>query len=129
LVEDDYLSRHSLVDGVKDFLINAKLKNIPVWCLSNDVGQWSKKLRDLFQIENLLAGAIISSEVRAGKPDRAIYQCLLDRIGRRADELLFVDDREKNVEGAIAAGIPSILFFQESGYRNPTKRVLGSGGR
>ena len=125
-IEDNYLSRHSLVPGVRDFLKNAKLKNKPVWCLSNDVDRWSRKLRKIFGIENLLAGAIISSEVGVRKPDHAIYQCLLNRSGYQANELLFVDDRIRNVEAAVAMGIPSIQFDLELGYQGLTEQVFGN---
>ncbi|MFZ1977456.1 MAG: HAD-IA family hydrolase [Bacteroidota bacterium] len=125
-LEDDYLSRHSLVPGVEDFLRNAGLFRIPVWCLSNDIGRWSAKLRTMFKISGLLAGAVISSEARVRKPDRAIYQCLLDRSGYKADELLFIDDRIRNVEAAMAMGIPSVQFTMEPGFQGLIKQVFGN---
>ena len=51
-VEDEYLSKHALVPGVRDFLVMARDKDIPVWCLSNDVGRWSRKLRTSFEIDS-----------------------------------------------------------------------------
>ena len=114
--EDEYLSGHSLVHGVEEFLQRAKRVKIPVWCLSNDIGRWSRKLRARFQIENLFSGAIISSDVGARKPDRAIYQCLLDQSGFRPEDLFFVDDRAKNIDAAIALGIPALYFDSEVGF-------------
>lgn len=124
-MEDDYLSRYSLVPGANEFLRNAKRWSIPVWCLSNDVGRWSRKLRATVNIEYLLAGAVISSEVNARKPDRKIYQCLLDRTGYPAGELLFIDDRARNVEAAAAIGIRSLQFSSELGYRHLSEQVFG----
>ena len=124
-VEDDYLSRHSLVPGVAGFLRNAKHQRIPVWCLSNDIDRWSRKLRAAFDIEDLLAGAIVSSAVNVRKPDRRIYQFLLDQSGYRADELLFVDDRAKNVEAAATIGIRSLRFSLDAGYGPLTEQLLG----
>ena len=34
------------------------------------------------------------------KPDPAIYKCLMERYGLVAEECIFVDDREENVEAA-----------------------------
>jgi FMN phosphatase YigB (HAD superfamily) len=124
-VEDDYLSRHSLVPGVAGFLRNAKHQRIPVWCLSNDIDRWSRKLRAAFDIEDLLAGAIVSSAVNVRKPDRRIYQFLLDQSGYRADELLFVDDRARNVEAAATIGIRSLRFSLDAGYGPLTEQLLG----
>ena len=124
-VEDEYLSKHALVPGVRDFLVMARDKDIPVWCLSNDVGRWSRKLRTSFEIDRLVCGAVISSDVRSRKPDSAIYQCLLDRTGYRAGDLLFVDDRAKNVEAALAMGIPSRTFSPDTGYPFLIRQVFG----
>lgn len=124
LVEDAYLSRHSLVPGVRGFIAAAAGRGIPVWCLSNDVDRWSRKLRGSFEIEQFLAGAVISSAVGARKPDRAIYQCLIDRSGFRPEDLLFVDDRPANVEAAISMSIPSVRFEPAGGYRE-LQRMFG----
>jgi FMN phosphatase YigB (HAD superfamily) len=114
--EDDYLSRHSLIPGLKELLDIANKNDVPVWCLSNDVGQWSDKLRNNFQIEQLLAGAVVSGDVGVRKPDREIYEILIKRSGYKAEELLFVDDREKNIAAARDLGIETIMFHPEDGF-------------
>jgi len=109
-VEDAYLSKHRLVAGAREFLASARRAGLPVWCLSNDVGRWSRRLREKLLGERLLAGAVISSDAKVRKPDRGIYEQLLVATGYRPAELLFVDDRAKNVAGAAAVGIPAIEF-------------------
>ncbi|HOW97976.1 MAG TPA: HAD family phosphatase [Kiritimatiellia bacterium] len=54
-------------------------------------------------------GEVISCDIGAVKPERAFYERTLDRLGRRAEECLFLDDRPENVAGAEACGIRSIL--------------------
>jgi FMN phosphatase YigB (HAD superfamily) len=125
-VEDEYLSKHSLMLGVKDFLQLAKDTVIPVWCLSNDVDRWSRNLRTSLEIDALLSGAVISSEVKSRKPSPAIYQCLLERSGYHAGDILFVDDREKNVEAALAMGIPCVKFSRATGYPLLARQVFGN---
>ena len=44
------------------------------------------------------------------KPDRRIYEIVLERFGLRAEECVFFDDLEKNVEGAKAVGIEAYRF-------------------
>jgi FMN phosphatase YigB (HAD superfamily) len=83
----------------------------------------------------LLAGAIVSSDARARKPDLRIYRRLLDQSGYRADELLFVDDRQRNVDAASAIGIRAVRFAGAEGFsrlaveiaRPVTPRPKGSG--
>jgi FMN phosphatase YigB (HAD superfamily) len=54
--------------------------------------------------------AVLSYEVRAMKPDRAIFDAAVDRAGAPAREVFFTDDREENVAGALAAGLDAMLF-------------------
>jgi len=44
------------------------------------------------------------------KPDPAIYHHLLNRLGTRPEETLFIDDRHANVEAAQKLGIHAIEF-------------------
>jgi len=49
-----------------------------------------------------------SHQVGLAKPDRAIYQHLVDTVGVDPSQILFFDDLLANVDGAAALGIPSI---------------------
>jgi FMN phosphatase YigB (HAD superfamily) len=122
-LEDDFLSRHILSPGVNELLHYAWQKEVPVWCLSNDVGRWSEKLRNNFEIEKLLTGSVISGDVGVRKPDRKIYEVLIEHCGHKIEDLLFVDDREKNIEAARSLGIDSILFQAETGFGEVRSRV------
>jgi HAD superfamily hydrolase (TIGR01509 family) len=115
-LEDEFLSRHTLNPGTSELLSEAKSKGISVWCLSNDVGRWSDKLRSRLGIEAFLEGSIISGEVGIRKPDKEIYKILVQISGFEIEELLFVDDREKNVIAARELGIETIKFKPEIGF-------------
>lgn len=123
-VEDAYLSQHRLVPGAREFLSSALQAGLPVWCLSNDVGRWSRRLRQKLGIAPMLAGAVISSDVKVRKPDRGIYERLLVETGRRPAELLFVDDRARNVASAAALGIPAIEFTGPHIYRELSAKLF-----
>lgn len=125
-IEDAYLSRHALVPGAEAFLQHARRQKISVWCLSNDVGRWSRKLRTRFDIEDLLTGAVISSDVHARKASREIYEYLLTQSGFRPEDLFFVDDRAKNVAAALALGIAAEQFDPRIGFRDLLDRALGA---
>jgi putative hydrolase of the HAD superfamily len=61
-------------------------------------------LRDYFQV------AFSSCYVGLRKPGQAIYRRTLDILGRRGERVLFIDDRQQNVDGATAAGMTAIRF-------------------
>jgi putative hydrolase of the HAD superfamily len=115
-LEDEFLSRHSLNAGVIDLLDWSRDNDIPVWCLSNDVGRWSQKLRARLNVEAYLQGSIISGDAGLRKPDREIYEALIEASGYAVEKLLFVDDREQNVLAARELGIESILHDSQTGF-------------
>ena len=53
---------------------------------------------------------VVSGEEKLLKPDPAIYYRALGRFGLKPDQALFVDDRQINIEGALAVGMHAHLF-------------------
>jgi HAD superfamily hydrolase (TIGR01509 family) len=62
------------------------------------------------RLERWFPVILISAEEGMSKPDPLIYRRTCERLGRRPDECLFVDDRAANVAGAEAAGLGAIRF-------------------
>jgi len=109
-LEDAYLIRHRLSPGVVQFLGKAKSRTSSIWCLSNDVSEWSRKLRERFELHHLMNGFVISGDVGARKPDPVIYKHLLAQTGGEAKNIILVDDRPRNLDAAAALGLQTILF-------------------
>jgi glucose-1-phosphatase len=53
---------------------------------------------------------VLSFEARAMKPERAIYDFAAKRAEVDPRQIFFTDDREENVEGALAAGFDAVAF-------------------
>ena len=51
-----------------------------------------------------------SAELRVTKPDPAIYQHSLERLGVQPNQALFLDDRQMNIDGARALGMEGLLY-------------------
>jgi putative hydrolase of the HAD superfamily len=64
-----------------------------------------------------------SSEVGVRKPDPAIYQGLLERLDRPAQEVAFIDDFRENLPPAAALGISTIAFVDEAQCRAELARL------
>jgi putative hydrolase of the HAD superfamily len=58
-----------------------------------------------------------SYQLGVAKPDPAIYAHVLQRLGTRAQETLFVDDKAANVEAAQALGFEGLVFSSVEGLR------------
>jgi HAD superfamily hydrolase (TIGR01549 family) len=114
-LEDEYLLRHRLSEGLTEFLDEICSRGMELWCLSNDVSEWSRKLRERFKLDRYFKDFIISGDTGTRKPEPAIYRCLLEKSGCRPGDILFVDDRLRNIEAANALGINTVLFNPDPG--------------
>ncbi|OGZ94591.1 MAG: hypothetical protein A2131_02425 [Candidatus Sungbacteria bacterium GWC2_49_10] len=87
----------------------------------------SKILRELIlknNLEKLFNIIVISSEVRMVKPNPDFFNYSLVQLGVSAPEAVFIDDREANIQEAVAIGIPSILYKDVRSLRNDLRLVL-----
>ncbi len=59
---------------------------------------------------DLFEPVILSFEVGMAKPDKRIYELMLDRINMSADECVFIDNTKENVDAAIDSGYHGIIY-------------------
>lgn len=57
-----------------------------------------------------LRSVTLSAHVGVGKPDPAAFQFAVHGLGLAADDVLFIDDRPRNVAGAQRAGLRAVVF-------------------
>lgn len=72
-------------------------------------------------------GMVISYQISELKPDREIYEYLLNTYGLLAEESVFIDDRQINIDGARNCNIAGILF-QNYEQADKELRALLEGG-
>jgi len=84
-------------------------------------------LRHEMRLPDLFDHHSFSYELRAAKPEAAIYQHALKGLGVEPAEALFIDDRPENVEGAQACGIRSIQFESPRRLREQIEELAGTG--
>ena len=77
--------------------------------LTNNVKEFSNGWRSLVPVDELFAEIIDSSEVGVRKPDPAIYQLAIERLGCPAERIVFLDDLEANVVAARNCGLQGIV--------------------
>ncbi|MCR4565154.1 MAG: HAD-IA family hydrolase, partial [Bacteroidales bacterium] len=58
------------------------------------------------------------------KPDPAFFKILLERFHLKAEECVFIDDNEKNVEGARALGFTGIRFTDRPALESVLEPLL-----
>jgi HAD superfamily hydrolase (TIGR01509 family) len=82
----------------------------PVYALSNFAHETFALAERKHDFLSEFDDRIISGHVGLVKPDAGIYEILFKRAGRRAGELLFIDDSPANVHASEALGMPAIHF-------------------
>ncbi len=87
-----------------------KEKGYRLYGLSN----WSREKFNLVKDElpflPLLEDYLISGDAGVAKPDARIYRMLLERIGWKAGDCLFIDDSAENIRAAQELGFKTIQF-------------------
>ncbi len=89
--------------------------------LSNDVSEWSAYITQFHGLDKYFTHKIVSGDVKCRKPDRKIYELALARIGKKAEECLFIDNTGKNLLVAQELGIVTVMFDKDKEEYTGTK--------
>ncbi len=110
------------MDYTRDWITALRSAGYRVYVLSNFGEYAQKRAVELGAINfmDLLDGYIYSYMIHEIKPDRAIYDALISKYGLNASECVFVDDVERNVQGALAAGMQGLVF---TGYEDACEKL------
>ncbi len=73
-------------------------------------GGLRKAMNRKFGLGELVDLMIFDGEEGVAKPDARIYQLTLTRLGVQPDEVVFVDDKERNVDAAQQLGMHTVHF-------------------
>ena len=60
------------------------------------------------------------------KPDKKIFDLALERIGVKAEEAIFIDDNEKNTDGAKSVGINAVVFCDLEELKYKIAKISGN---
>jgi putative hydrolase of the HAD superfamily len=78
--------------------------------ISNSFVGAREREEEAYRFSELTDLIVYSHEVGLKKPDPAIYELCLDRLGMAPREVVFVDDFEDNCVAARALGMSAVLF-------------------
>lgn len=105
------------MDPAKVPLLHALAEKYPIYGLSNN-NEISVVLMHRIYDEvgldwkRVFLKEFISSRMKMMKPSREIFDAAAAEIGFPPEEILFVDDSQRNVDGARAAGWQAVLYRQ-----------------
>jgi len=82
-----------------------KDNQVPLLALSNWSAEKFHHAEERYEWLAWFEGVVVSGRVGLVKPERPIFDHLLQTYGRRAEDVLFIDDHEPNVIAARSYGI------------------------
>ena len=98
---------------MKELIFDLKKSGKKLYLLSNISCGFAESYRDtkwIAEILDLFDGLVFSGPIGIVKPSAEIFEHLLCKYDLKAEECLFIDDSQKNINGAMAAGINGYLF-------------------
>ena len=92
-----------------ELIAELKAAGYRLFVLSNMSKDYIEFLREM-PVFQYFEGEIVSCEVGLIKPEREIYNLLLDRYNLVPEQTMFIDDRKPNVDAAAEVGINPFHF-------------------
>ena len=108
-IEKEYLDTIELSDGFINFIEKAKNK-YKLAIISNDSSRWSQYIRNKFDLNKYFDVISISGDLKIQKPDVRIFLLTTEKLGLNAEDCIYIDDREGNLEAAKKLGMKPVLL-------------------
>ena len=108
-IEKEYLDTIEISEGFFEF-INSIKGEYKLAIISNDSSRWSHYLREKFGLNKYFDVISISGDLKMQKPDEGIFKHTIEKLGVKAEECIYIDDREGNLEAAKKVGMKPVLL-------------------
>ncbi len=112
-VYDKWYYNLPFFDGMRELISKLKENGNKVFLLSNisqGFMEGYKSVPEIAELFDSFDGLVFSGPLGIVKPSADIFNFLLKTYSLKAEESLFIDDREINIKGAEAVGINGYLF-------------------
>ena len=105
------------MDPAKVPLLERLTERYPLYGLTNNNEISVQRMHDIYEENGLdwrrvFRKEFISCRMKLMKPSREIFDAAAAEIGLPPEEILFIDDSQRNVDGALAAGWKAALYKQ-----------------
>ena len=110
LLDEDLGSWFHVSRPVTEWGLNLQKAGYTLGILSNMPFDFLDRYADKIELFAKADVPVFSCDVDLIKPERAIYETLVSKLGCKSEEIVFFDDLEVNIAGARDAGINAFLF-------------------
>lgn len=112
-VYDSWVATMIPVENMQELISDIKKTDKKIYLLSNISEGFADTYNEVEWLSNLLGqfdGLVFSGPIKMKKPNKEIFEYFLSKFGLKPEECLFIDDVQKNLDGAAEAGISGYLF-------------------
>ena len=109
----DYIENHLSFDSSFIAFAEKYYQTYDFVLLSTDVSEWSAYITEFHGLDKYFTHKIVSGDVKCRKPDKKIYEIALERIGKKPEECLFIDNTAKNLLVAQDLGIVPVMYDRD----------------
>ena len=117
------IAAYDWLDGTQALLGELNERGHELHLLSN-YPEWYRLIEDKLHLSRYADWSFVSCHMGVRKPEAEAYLRPVRQLACRPEELLFIDDRARNCEGAREVGLDAILFEDAAQLR----RELGERG-
>ena len=108
---DIYFSHLHPNEPMIELMRDLRGRGLRMAMLTNNVREWEPLWRAKLPVDEIFEVVVDSAFVGMRKPERAIYELTLERLGDvRADECVFVDDVDVNCHMAAELGMTAVHY-------------------
>lgn len=111
VLNKNWVEIHTRKEDSIDFLKSLKKQGFNIYLLSN----CSKEAHDFiiqYDFAQFIDGGVYSYELNICKPEKGIYEKLIEKFDIHPNESIFIDDNPINVEVSCELGFNGIVFTQ-----------------
>lgn len=113
---DDAMSK--ILSGISPYkaeLLRKMSRSYDLYMLSNNNSICLPYAAEMFAeagvpLESTFIRCFMSFEMKALKPSQTFYKKVMEEIGIPAEDMVFIDDSQANVDGALRAGLPAVFY-------------------
>ncbi len=98
------------ITGSAELVAQLYQAQYPLYALTDNTKEIMAFLKAEYDFWRMFRGVVVSAEIGVLKPNPAIYEYLLNTYQLTAQETLFIDDHQPNIDGAQAVGIQALRF-------------------
>lgn len=95
-----------------------------IYLLSNITKETFESIQEQFDFVHYIKGGVYSYIEHISKPEKKIYETLIERYQLNSNETIYIDDRKKNIEAINDTGIIGIQYKKGKSLRKELGGIL-----